>query len=533
MKIAIITPYFKEHTGMLERCHRSVKAQTHAQVRHFMISDGVPNAAVDGWDCEHIKIPNCGDVGDTPRGIGAAIASIQGYDGICFVDADCWIEPDHVEELLAEHRRSGAAIITCPRNLYRHNSTFMRVDVESNGKDFNDTNCYLFTKSAFGALRAWVFKTKEQALFGDRELWKNILALKLSVSRSLKATLNYTTLFAAHYVGIGEEPPPFAKTFVTINGKTVLATLAAIAEFQRQQKNSISAYMIRGEDPPEDSTIAVKENGQRRVINFTEFKKRLDDEIELEYLQNPPEEMPVSTKPVSIVCWLWNDDKVAYKFKPEYVNVLARMIKRNITVPHKLVCITDEPAEAFDAGIEIMPVPPGARMLSVLRTPEGGNFPTCYRRLWMFSEEAKALGEKVLLIDIDSLIVGNIDRIVSYEDDFVGWQPVGRAANEWGNNYFLGALWLHKPGTRTHIWTDFIENPQEAIKRARSAGFRGSDQAWISYNTFGKEKKFDAACGLYTIDFASHVRNDASIIQFNGPAKPWDSSFRIVKKYWK
>lgn len=235
MKVAVITPYYKEALSLLQRCHASVKAQTHPNVRHFMVADGFPNPEVAGWDCEHIVVPNCGDYGDTPRGIGAAIASVQGYDAICLLDADCWFDPDHVEELLATIRRYGVMVATCPRNLYRLNGTFMRVDVESDGAGFNDTNCYLFTPPTFPLLRSWLFKTKKQAMFGDRELWKLIKQTKVSVGRSIKATLNYTTGFAAHYIGIGEEPLLNAKVFVKVNGEDTTVSWAAVKEHERRQ----------------------------------------------------------------------------------------------------------------------------------------------------------------------------------------------------------------------------------------------------------------------------------------------------------
>jgi hypothetical protein len=489
VKVAVITPYYKEPVGMLERCHRSVKAQTHADVRHFMVADGFPNPAVDGWDCEHIKLPNCGDYGDTPRGIGAAVASVQGYDAICLLDADCWFDVDHIEELLAAIKRSGAVIATCPRNLYRLSGTFMRVDVESDGVNFNDTNCYLFTTPAFVALRMWLFKTKKQAMFGDRELWKLIGQLKLKTGRSIKATLNYTTGFAAHYIGIGEEPPGNAKIFAKVDGKDLTVSWAAVKEHERRQK----------------------ERNMKKSIEATTANLR---------------------NPVTVVCWLWNDPNLPYAFRPEYVNRLQSMLKRNLTVPHRFVCITDEPAEDFAKEVEVIPTPESARPFLTVKTPEGGDKPSCYRRLWLFSKEASVLGEKILMIDVDFVITGNIDHIVGYGEDFIGWENPTLGA--WGTDYFIGCLWLHKTGTRTHVWENFRANPAKAIQDARAAGYRGSDQAWISYNLYGKEKKFSSTDGIYSIlDHSMTIPKNSRLIQFNGPRKPWDLHHTWITDNWK
>ena len=87
MRIAIITPYYKEPTEVLRRCHDSVKAQTYPAT-HFMLADGHPNPEVDNWDVVHIKLPAHGDSCDTPRAIGALSASAQGFDAISLLDAD-------------------------------------------------------------------------------------------------------------------------------------------------------------------------------------------------------------------------------------------------------------------------------------------------------------------------------------------------------------------------------------------------------------------------------------------------------------
>jgi hypothetical protein len=53
-----------------------------------MVADGFPVSEVDSWaGVVHIKIPNHADYGDTPRGVGAASAAANGFDAICFLDA--------------------------------------------------------------------------------------------------------------------------------------------------------------------------------------------------------------------------------------------------------------------------------------------------------------------------------------------------------------------------------------------------------------------------------------------------------------
>jgi hypothetical protein len=227
----------------------------------------------------------------------------------------------------------------------------------------------------------------------------------------------------------------------------------------------------------------------------------------------------------SIVCWLWN----GRGYRPEHVNVVHRMFRRHLAGDFRFICITDE-TEGFEAGIEVMPTPPEAAALAHLRTPEGGVFPSCYRRLWMFSEAARCLGDRVLLVDIDLLVVGNAEPLFAPTADFVGWKPTA----SWGhnNNRIGGGLYLMTPGTQTHVWEDF--KGQESIAEARAAGYRGSDQAWISYKLWGCPL-FPKEAGIYSIrDLRRAMKPpaDAVLIQHNGSTKPWASRVPWVRDAW-
>lgn len=231
----------------------------------------------------------------------------------------------------------------------------------------------------------------------------------------------------------------------------------------------------------------------------------------------------------SIVCWLWSDGGRGYR--PEHVNVVHRMFRRHLAGDFRFICITDE-TEGFEDGVEVMPTPPEAAALAHLRTPEGGVFPSCYRRLWMFSEAARCLGDRVLLVDIDLLVVGNAEPLFAPTADFVGWKPTA----SWGhnNNRIGGGLYLMTPGTQTHVWEDF--KGQESIVEARQAGYRGSDQAWISYKLWGCPL-YGPEAGIYSIrdlkNGAKPPPRDAVLIQHNGTTKPWTSRIQWVKDAWR
>ena len=218
MKVAVITPYYKEEFKTLWRCYRSVLKQNYPHCRHFLVSDGLPLFYIDNWDVEHLKLSNCGDYGDTPRAVASAVAAAQGYSAVAFLDADCWWEPDHLKRAVRTLEETQAAVVTMPRKLYKPDGTFLQTDRESVGEGFNDTNCFLVAKQAFPFISAWIWKPKHLSKIGDRVFWQALKQHGVKIARQPVPTVNYTTNIAFHYQQAGLTPPPDARVIVQENG---------------------------------------------------------------------------------------------------------------------------------------------------------------------------------------------------------------------------------------------------------------------------------------------------------------------------
>lgn len=235
---------------------------------------------------------------------------------------------------------------------------------------------------------------------------------------------------------------------------------------------------------------------------------------------------------ISVVCWLWSGTGLGDRpYRPEHVNTLQRAVARNLSIPHRFICVADS-SEGFDPAIEVVITPEEARRVGELRTPEGGRFPSCYRRLWNFSDGAKAFGDRLLCIDIDLVPVRDWAPLFDRPEDFVGWRPY----RDWGQKLrFGGGIYLLKAGTRTRVWTEF--QGASSIRRARAAGYRGSDQAWLSYTLGRREPYYGRDAGIYSIrDMRGREQDlpgDARLVQFNGPVKPWASPLPWVKEHWR
>ncbi len=207
---AIVTPYYVEKRETIERCIESVKRQS-ISADHFVVSDGHPQDWLDNAGVRHLRLDVAhNDFGNTPRGLGALLAISEGYGGIGMLDADNWLEPDHVE---ACRTAAGAKWADCDyviarRTFRRPNLSIMPVKEEAGHVD---TNCFFFLRGSFCALPYWAMMPKNLASIGDRYFWAMIRHQPFTRSQVSHATVNYVCLWGSVYRSIGEAPPPEAK----------------------------------------------------------------------------------------------------------------------------------------------------------------------------------------------------------------------------------------------------------------------------------------------------------------------------------
>jgi cellulose synthase/poly-beta-1,6-N-acetylglucosamine synthase-like glycosyltransferase len=236
MRVAVITPYYKEDLETLVRCHSSVAKQTYKDVVHYMVADGHPVNQVNAWECEHIVLPSCSDYGDTPRLVGCAVADARGVDAILLLDADCWMDENHVQNMVNTMLTTNAPVVTCPRKLWRMDGSYMGVDDESDGEHFNDTSCYLVRRDAFHTFRAWGLKDKKLAIVDDRVFWAAIKSCNLPTARNTNATVNYPTSFAFHYTHRNEAVPEGAKVIIQQDGELKMVTYPEFVQLTGRTK---------------------------------------------------------------------------------------------------------------------------------------------------------------------------------------------------------------------------------------------------------------------------------------------------------
>jgi hypothetical protein len=153
--------------------------------------------------------------------------------------------------------------------------------------------------------------------------------------------------------------------------------------------------------------------------------------------------------------------------------------------------------------------------------PGGTHNPSCYRRLKVFSSDAKKwFGDRLVSVDLDTIIVADITSLFDVDVDFKIWGESDFPKTQWYN----GSLWYLRTGTRTKVWTEF--NPKYSPGTARRAGGKGSDQGWLSYILGRKEATWGRKDGIYSfrkhiLPKGGHLPSDAKLVAFHGRHDPW------------
>lgn len=207
---------------------------------------------------------------------------------------------------------------------------------------------------------------------------------------------------------------------------------------------------------------------------------------------------------LTILTWYWSQPKGIYR--PEHVNIWRDMVARNLSMPHRIACVTDL-REGIDPSIEIIPPP---RDFEDVRIPSWGfGKPQCLRRLAMFRRDAADIfGERFVCMDLDCVVSGLLDPLFDTDAEF----KICKGTAE--SRPYNGSMMLVKAGARPQLYDRFTV--QEATEAGRH--FVGSDQAWISYALGPNEQTWGSEDGVH---FWERREPDTRLQFFPGQFKPW------------
>lgn len=223
--------------------------------------------------------------------------------------------------------------------------------------------------------------------------------------------------------------------------------------------------------------------------------------------------MGEETVGLTVVSFLWYGDRwTKDDMGPEYVRRLKRGVERNLTIPHKFVCITNVPGDIKE--IESIPLyPPSWR--------------GCLPRLVMYDPNMEFRGQ-ILAIDIDVVVTGSLDDIGSYDGEFCVRSKFAPRMEHKADGDIIG---FRAGFGAKEIWEPFVKDPSAA---EQSTG--GRERYWYRQ----RMKKIDRWQELYPnqiFSYKRHVRGhglpkNARLVSCHGRPRPHQINEPWIKEHW-
>jgi hypothetical protein len=151
---------------------------------------------------------------------------------------------------------------------------------------------------------------------------------------------------------------------------------------------------------------------------------------------------------LNVVCIKWG-----MKYPAEYVNHLARAVRCHLTVPHRFLCLTDDP-RGIDHSVETKPFVE--------------DLPGWWNKIALFQSRIHDLQGTLLYLDLDMVIIRNINNVLNHPGQFVA-VPTFRREGE-----FATALMRFEIGRYRRVWELFEPRAQDVMNEVYG------DQNWIN-----------------------------------------------------
>jgi hypothetical protein len=200
-------------------------------------------------------------------------------------------------------------------------------------------------------------------------------------------------------------------------------------------------------------------------------------------------------------------------YNASWVGKLQRAVARNLTIPHRFVCLSD---------VEV----------PCERIPLLHDWPGWWSKIELF--RPGVITGPTIYFDLDTVIVGNFDHIADNPSPFAMLKNFSALTDMVGS----GVMWFRDAESVPHkVYQKFAKMPEcymeHHLRHADAASSYIGDQAFI-WDTL--------ACRVDTLQYPGilsykrHCRKllpaDSSIVAFHGQPRPSEVSDSWVKEHW-
>lgn len=207
------------------------------------------------------------------------------------------------------------------------------------------------------------------------------------------------------------------------------------------------------------------------------------------------------------------------KYNSNNVNQIYKGLRRFLREPFHIYCFTDDP-KGLNPAINIIELPP--------------SIPYWWNKLYMFSKDVPVKG-RILYLDLDTVIVGNIDKIAAVDKPFIMLKDVYHPERRGSGLMY----WNSARDDFSHLWEKFYPKAREIHEQYWPHG----DQVWIQQH-LGIEpaqwqQLFPGEILSLKVDCVVYNKKPpkAKIIFYHGKPSIEESLrmpvFAWIKDYWK
>lgn len=212
---------------------------------------------------------------------------------------------------------------------------------------------------------------------------------------------------------------------------------------------------------------------------------------------------------LTVACCFWNDFPTGdAKLGEEYVKRLRNSVARNLSLPHDFVCFSDRSID----GVETRPLNPPSWQ---------GNLPKTY----IYSPDA-GLDGRVLLFDLDNVIVGSLDDMAAYDGPLCV-----RGRFQSGKRLPDGDMISFEAGSEMakHLWEQ--ANSPDVLKHSNN----GREREFILHAAPNADHWQDICPGQvwsYRLQCRGKKPPNARVISCHGKPRPHEITAKFVLENW-
>ena len=218
--------------------------------------------------------------------------------------------------------------------------------------------------------------------------------------------------------------------------------------------------------------------------------------------------------PINVVCVKWGT-----KYSSEYVNNLFSMVSRNLTVPFRFVCLTED-SSGVNKDIETLPFLDNSLV-------------GWWNKIPLHAPKIHDLEGTILYMDLDMIILDNIDCFATIEGDFF-------TAIKWRFPDTLNStLMRFDIGKNVDIYDEFIKNKKQLLNMSNVYGQAYNDQDWIDAKRRNVASRWpnDWYCSYQLHCYNKKTKQykvpeGVKIVAFHGKTNPHTADPSLLK-FWR